>query len=85
MRFHGTVYQADNWICAGDTKGLRRIPRLFRIFANHDNIVSLNAILGNYDPIRIATYLFTIFSGLVNHCLWLGCEASLLPDAGEIP
>ena len=25
QRFHGTVYKADNWIYAGDTKGFRRV------------------------------------------------------------
>jgi len=40
--------------------------------------------LGNGDPKRIATRSFTVFTGLINYCWWLGSEASLLPDAVEM-
>ena len=35
---------------------------------------SLMPVSGNYDLKRIATYSFTIFTELINYCLWLGCE-----------
>lgn len=47
QRFHGTIYKADNWIYAGNTKGFRRIKKGYSATAGSPKMVFVKPLIPN--------------------------------------
>ena len=47
QRFLGTIYKADNWIYAGNTKGFRRIQHGYSVIANSPKMVFVKPLISN--------------------------------------